>query len=241
MDTALTLVVPVYNEAESITALIEAVTSKITHEHRVLCVYDDEADTTLPVLRQLQPAHPEIELVPNAYGRGALEAIRTGLEKAPPGAVVVTMADLSDDLGVGDAMYQKYLEGYEVVCGSRYMRGGKQIGGPFIKRIMSRVAGVSLRYLAGIPTHDVTNSFKLYSRGLIDKIEIESTGSFEIGMEIVVKAYLAGCKITEVPTSWTDREAGESNFDVRRLLPHYIHWYAYAIRHRIKGVPGTRT
>ncbi len=230
MDTALTLVVPVYNEAESITALIEAAAAKITHDYRLFCVYDDESDTTLPVLRGLQPVHPEIEIVPNAYGRGVLEAIRTGLEKAPPGAVVVTMADLSDDLRVVNAMYQKYLEGYDLVCGSRYMRGGKQTGGPLIKRTMSRVAGVSLRYLAGIPTHDVTNSFKLYSRSLIDEIKTESTGGFEIGMELVIKAYLAGYKITEVPTSWIDREAGETNFNMRRLLPHYIHWYFYAIR-----------
>lgn len=234
MDKNLTLVVPVYNEAENITALIEAAKAKINRDYRVYCVYDTDSDTTVPVLQELMPSHPEIELVRNAYGRGVLNAIRTGMEKAPAGAVVVTMADLSDDLAVVDKMYDMHLEGYDVVCGSRYMRGGRQIGGPLIKRTMSRLAGVSLHYLTRIPTRDVTNSFKLYSKKLLDDIDIESSGGFEIGMELVIKAYLGGYRVGETPTSWTDRTAGQSNFNVRRLLPHYIHWYLFAIRHKTR-------
>lgn len=235
MDPRLTIVTPVYNEAENIAALVESAKKSIHHDYQLFCVYDDESDTTLPVLERLRPDHPEIVVIKNAYGRGALQAIRTGLEAASDGAVVVTMADLSDDLRSVDEMYELYRQGYDLVCGSRYMRGGKQLGGPLLKRSMSRIAGVSLMYLTGIPTHDVTNSFKLYSRQLIDSIEIESRGGFEIGMEIAVKAYLGGYRLAEVPTSWTDREAGESNFDLPRLLPHYIHWYLYALRASFTG------
>ncbi len=234
----MTLVVPVYNEAESIATLVGTAAAKIDHKYQLLAVYDSEDDSTLPVLRKLAPDHPEIKIIKNAYGRGALEAIRTGLEAAPPGAVVVTMADLSDDLSAVNQMYALYLEGFEIVCGSRYMRGGRQIGGPIIKRTMSRVAGLSLRWLTRIPTHDVTNSFKLYSRGLIDEIEIESTGGFEIGMELVIKAWLGGHQIAEVPARWTDRTAGKSNFSIRKLLMHYINWYLFAIRGRAAQIFG---
>lgn len=238
MGAALTIVAPVYNEKESIAKLVESAAAKIHHEYRLFAVYDRDEDTTLPVLERLSKTHPEIRMIKNAYKPGALEAIRTGIEAAPPGAVVVTMADLSDDLSAVDGMYELYDQGCDVVCGSRYMRGGRQVGGPLIKRTMSRLAGVSLHYLTGIPTRDVTNSFKLYSKEFFDTLEIESTGGFEIGMEIVIKAFLAGRRIAEVPTRWMDRTSGKSNFNVRRLLPHYLHWYFYALRGRAKMLFG---
>lgn len=65
---------------------------------------------------------------------------------------------------------------------------------------------------------------------MLEAIPIESTGGFEIGMEITVKAYVAGYRITELPSEWTDREEGESNFHMWKWLPHYLHWYFFCIR-----------
>lgn len=105
------------------------------------------------------------------------------------------------------------------------MKGGQQLGGPFLKTMLSRLAGVSAFYLTGIPTHDITNSYRMYSKALLDQIKIESQGGFEIGLEITVKAYLKGLKICEIPTIWRDREAGKSNFKLAQWLPRYLHWY----------------
>ena len=164
----------------------------------------------------------------NTRGRGALNAILSGFDYVPSGPLLVTMADLSDDLAVVDDMYRLYLEGAAVVCGSRYMKGGRQIGGPLLKRTLSRLAGVSLYWIRHFPTHDVTNNFKLYDKAFLDSITIESSGGFEIGMEITVKAFKAGKKITERPSAWYDRTAGESNFKLWQWLPSYLHWYFYA-------------
>jgi len=141
------------------------------------------------------------------------------------------MADLSDDLGAVDEMYRLIMdEGYDVVCGSRYMKGGRQLGGPFLKRLLSRMAGVSLHYLTGIPTHDVTNSFKMYRRSFLMNTKIESEGGFEIGMELTVKAFISGLKITELPVTWTDRVAGKSRFQMWPWIPNYLRWYFYAFK-----------
>jgi hypothetical protein len=140
------------------------------------------------------------------------------------------MGDLSDDLSVVDVMVEKYRQGFKVVCGSRYMKGGRQIGGPFLKRTLSRCAGLSLYYLFRVPTHDITNNFKLYDKALLDKLVIESQGGFEIAMEIVVKAFKNGYPICEVPTTWHDRTAGESRFRLWKWLPYYLKWYFFAIR-----------
>jgi hypothetical protein len=139
------------------------------------------------------------------------------------------MADLSDDLSMVDAMYAEYLNGASVVVGSRYMKGGKQIDGPFLKRTLSRLAGVSLYWIRRLPTHDVTNNFKMYDKAFLDTIVIESKGGFEIAMEITVKAFKHRAKIVELPTTWRDRTAGEANFKLWAWLPSYLHWYFYAL------------
>lgn len=116
------------------------------------------------------------------------------LETVDKDAVLVAMGDLSDDMTALDRMFDMLNRGYDLVCGSRYMKGGRQIGDPPLKTFMSRMAGISLHLITGIPTHDISNSFKLYSHKMLEKITVESTGGFEIGMEIVVKAYIMGYK-----------------------------------------------
>jgi dolichol-phosphate mannosyltransferase len=160
-------------------------------------------------------------------------AIKTGFEAASDGAILVVMADSSDDLAVVNAMFERISQGYDIVCGSRYMKGGKQIGGPKLKGFLSRMAGISLHWFTGIPVHDISNSFKMYRKSVLNRIQIESTGGFEIGMEIVVKAYLEGGKITEIPSIWRDRTTGTSRFKLGKWLPKYIKWYLYAIKHNI--------
>src|SRR5262245_30124705 len=113
----------------------------------VLIVYDREDDNTLPVVRAVATHYPfGIRLVQNRFGAGALNAIKTGFLESRCEAVVVVMADLSDDLSRVDEMYQLVITtGFDVVNGSRYAPGGRQIGGPFLKRLLSRLAGVSDR------------------------------------------------------------------------------------------------
>jgi glycosyltransferase involved in cell wall biosynthesis len=170
-----------------------------------------------------------IELLKNPSG-GVAFAIKTGLRSACGDCLLVTMADLSDDYSIVDRMYQLMMQGYDIVCGSRYMKDGKQIGGPFFKRQLSRTAGLTLKYLAGLPVHDATNSFKLYRKSMTDSINIESENGFEIGMEILVKAHFAGFRVTELPCTWTDRQAGKSRFRIFKWAPKYLRWYFYAFR-----------
>lgn len=233
----ISVVCPVYNEAENIEPLLTELQQKVSIPLELLVVYDRDEDTTLPVLNRISPNFSfPITLVKNKFGRGVLNAIRSGFLEAKHDAVLVMMADLSDDLAKVDEMYRLMNQGgYDVVCASRYMRGGRQLGGPVLKGLLSRCAGVSLHYLAGIPTRDVTNNFKMYRRQLLESIRIESSGGFEVAMEIVVKAFASGRKITELPATWSDRVAGESKFRMWNWIPKYLRWYLYALRHSPKN------
>ena len=236
MFNLLNIVIPVYNEAENIKNTIFEINQRVSTPHKIFIIYDFDEDNTLPVARNLMKKQNNIELVKNKYGKGVLNAIKTGFENIKEGVILVVMADLSDDLSKVDEMFEKISEGYDIVCGSRYMKGGKQIGGPRFKKLLSRLAGVSLHYLTGIPTHDITNSFKMYTKKVLDDIKIESNGGFELGMEIVIKAFFKGYKITEVPCVWGDRSAGKSRFKLWEWLPKYIYWYLFAISGSLRSL-----
>jgi glycosyltransferase involved in cell wall biosynthesis len=232
MQPALSAVCPVYNEGANIGPLIDRLAREIALPIELLVVYDEDDDDTLPALAKLAPPFP-VRLVKNKFGRGALNAIKSGFAEAKCEATLVIMADLSDDLRIVPRMYELIREGYDIVCGSRYMKGGRQIGGPVLKGLMSRTAGLTLHWFAGVPTRDVTNSFKMYRTAFLQTLTFESTGGFEIGMEAVVKAYVSGGRIAELPSTWTDRVAGESRFRLWKWLPNYLRWYLYAFRGRL--------
>jgi len=234
----LTIVIPVYNESENIAQVISKIEGEVKSEHLINVIYDFNEDTSIPVVEEEKTKYKTpINLVRNKYGRGVLNAIKTGLETAETEYVIVTMADLSDPPEVMNKMLEIASEkNADIVCASRYMRGGKQIGGPFVKGLMSKCAGLSLYYLAKLPTHDATNSFKLYRISFLKKQKIESKGGFELGLELVVKAHLQGFKILETPTAWTNRQAGKSNFKIVEWLPSYLKWYFAAFkRNNLKG------
>jgi dolichol-phosphate mannosyltransferase len=231
-EPELHVVVPVYNEADNFRPFYESLATKVRTPFDLLVVYDRDEDTTLPVARELAANDSRIQLVKN-QSRGVLGALKTGMLHPKSGAVLVTMADLSDDHGGVDEMFALYRQGYAVVSASRYARGGAQRGGPKVKGLLSRTAGASLRLLAGVPTWDATNNFKLYSREFLGSVEIESQGGFELALELTVKAHLQGRRIAELPTVWTDRVAGKSNFKLMKWLPHYLRWYTMGVRGRL--------
>jgi len=226
-------VMPVRNEGPNIARALAELYEKVPIEKRVLIVYDAEDDDTLPAVRGLMAAHPGIALVRNTLGRGLLNAIRAGFANATAEIVIVTMADLSDDVAVACEMVRLIEEEKaDVVCASRYMRGGRQIGGPWFKSLLSRACGISLHRLAGFPTHDATNAFRAYRRSVLERFPIESTGGFEYSLELTAKAHAAGYKVTEVPAVWRNRVAGQTAFRLWAWLPRYLRWYWYALTHR---------
>ena len=219
---------PVFKEGEAVEPVIRALTGSISSPHEILVVYDFDEDPTVPVIERLAGELPAVRGLRNDLGRGVLNAMKAGIAESRAPYVLVSMADGSDEPHVVDPMVALAMAGADVVSASRYMRGGRQIGGPPLKRLMSRTAGLTLHWFAGVPTHDPTNNFKLYSRRFLDTVTIESTAGFELALELTVKATIARRRVAEVPTTWRDRTAGESNFKLRKWLPHYLRWYRRA-------------
>lgn len=223
-----TILIPARNEEESLPVTLENLEKNIRAPHELLVVNDHSTDKTLDVLSDFQKRHTNIRFVSNDDQPGFTNTLKKGFSESRGEAIVVVMADNCDDPATINAMAAKIKEGYDVACGSRYMPGGIKAGGRFWQDIFSKFVSLSLYYLKGIPTHDISNAFKMYLKKAIDSIEIEEAG-FASSMEILLKLYKKGFKITEVPTSWKGRMAGESKFKIFKVGKNYLRWYMRAL------------
>jgi glycosyltransferase involved in cell wall biosynthesis len=222
------IVIPVYDEGDAILGCLDRIFQSVTLPCEILVVYDDPSDSTLPYLEKYAKAEPRLVPIYNTDGPGPARAIRFGIEHASAPVAVVTMADGSDDAEQIDELCKLVERGVVIAAASRYMSGGQQIGGPMLKSTLSRLAGLSLYWLARVGTRDATNSFKAYSTEFVWSVGIESDTGFEIGIELVAKARRLGLPIAEVPTIWLERAHGASNFKVARWMPRYLRWYRFA-------------
>jgi dolichol-phosphate mannosyltransferase len=231
----LTIVIPVYNEGAGFEDLWSELDTHLQCPFRAFVVYDFDEDDTIPAVQAvIARGEQRLSLIKNQIRRGVVGALLTGFNKVEDGPVLVVMADLSDDLAQVSRMLELYRDGYHVVVGSRYMKGGRIVNGPVLKQGLSRIAGVSLHWLRRIPTHDATNAFKIYDSSMLKQFTLESQRGFELSLEITVKAFLAGYRITEIPSAWRDRTQGKSKFKLWAWLPYYLRWYFYAFRPRTK-------
>ncbi len=228
----LSIIIPAHNEEESILEVISKIEVDLRLPFELIVVNDHSVDNTASIVADLANKYNNIILISNKFDPGFANAIKTGLYSASGEAIVLVMGDLCDDLKVIPVMFDKLSEGYDVVCGSRYIKGGARLGGSKLKGFLSAFTGRSLYYLLGIPTHDIANAFKMYRKKVIDSINIEAKG-FEISMELPLKAYYAGFKITEVPTVWHERKKGKSSFRMFNLAPNYLKFYLWAIKKRM--------
>lgn len=228
-QTKLTILLPVYHEEENIQKVLKEIQNKVKTSHNLMVIYDDAHDPTLEVI-QKTTFLGSLQLQKNIYGKGIVNALKTGFFKAKSEIIVIMMADLSDNPSDIDKMVRKIDQGYDLVCASRYSGTGRRIGGPIFKGLLSRISCISLHIFTKIPTKDATNAFKAFRKDLFNDIKIESVGGFELPLEITVKAFVLNKKITEIPTTWRERKGGTSKFKLFQWLPQYLKWYVYALR-----------
>ncbi len=229
MIPRLDIVIPVYNEGSIILATLAELRRLVRTPSRILICYDKPDDDTLAVIN----AHPEqveglsIEFVRNR-SRGVHEAVMTGFATSCAPFVLMFPADDDFNAGMVDAMLAKAEQGADVVCASRFIPGGCMVGCRWLKALLVRTAAFTLYYIAGLPSRDATNGFRLFSRRVIERIEIESDRGFCYSLELLVKCHRLGWPVTDVPAKWIERRQGASRFQVLNWVPAYLRWYLYA-------------
>jgi dolichol-phosphate mannosyltransferase len=230
-----TVVIPAFNEGRNIIKTVEDLSNHYNSTIDVLVIVDFENDSTIQSFNNILTKPITFKILVQTYGAGPANAIRFGIDKAQSDCVVVMMADGSDDVRAISELSNLVSRGVAVACASRYMSGGQQIGGPRIKKFLSKTAGKCLYLLAGVGTHDPTNSFKAYSKDFLSRTEIESKSGFEIGIELVSKAHRLGLPIAEIPTIWLDRTDGSSRFLLAKWAPKYLPWFFNCFAPKIRN------
>jgi dolichol-phosphate mannosyltransferase len=227
------IVIPAYNEGSDIEDVLSRLIEAVELPSEIVVVVDSPDDGTVPYVEKYADRNPHIHCLVNDVQPGPAQAIRFGIERAAADVIVVTMADGCDDPQQIDQLVRLVERGVVIAAASRYSRGGQQVGGPFLKGLLSRMAGLSLWALARVGTRDATNSFKAYDVGFVRSVGITSTAGFEIGIELVAKARRARLPVAELPTIWLERNQGVSNFKLLSWLPDYLRWWSFAFGPRL--------
>jgi dolichol-phosphate mannosyltransferase len=233
MKPRVSIVIPAYNEGSNIEDVLSRLVEAVQLPSEIVVVVDTPEDSTIPYVEKYGAKNPHIRVVVNDVQPGPAQAIQYGIDRAVADVVVVTMADGCDDPQQIDQLVRLVERGVVIAAASRYSRGGQQVGGPFLKGLLSRMAGLSLWLLARVGTRDATNSFKAYDVEFVRQVGITSCSGFEIGIELVAKARRARLPVAELPTIWLERHHGVSNFKIVSWLPHYLKWWRFAFGPRL--------
>jgi len=221
------IVIPVFNEGASIIEVIELLELNVKTRFRILICYDFEEDNTLEAINRSERS-AVIEFIKN-NGAGPCDAVKSGFNASHSECVIVYPGDDISNQKIIDTMYKKFIQGADVVVASRFISGGSMIGCPLVKSILVRTASFSLFMLSSIPVKDASNGFRLFSRKVLNLINIESTHGFTYSLEILVKCNRLKLAIAEVPAQWIERKEGKSNFKVFFWLEMYLRWYRYGL------------
>jgi dolichol-phosphate mannosyltransferase len=222
----LSIVIPAYNEAESIGETIEELVSVLSQKqiiYEILVVNDNSMDNTKDVLESLKLKYSSLNYVTNLGPNGFGYAVRYGLERFSGDCVAVMMADLSDSPHDLVKFYETMIKGnFDCVFGSRFMKGGKTIDYPTMKKVINRVANAIIRVVMNIKYNDTTNAFKLYKRHTIEGLKPFLSPHFNLTIELPLKAIIRGFSFAVVPNSWTNRKYGESKLKIREMGSRYF-------------------
>lgn len=237
----LSVVIPAYNEEQSIIETIEALEKAlavIKIDHEILVVNDNSTDNTEHVLRMLSQTYPSVRYVNNEGPNGFGYAIRYGLEQFTGDCVAIMMADLSDSPYDLIRFYTTLVEkNVDCVFGSRWQKGGSVYDYPWLKRIINRIANRIIRMVMNLKYDDTTNAFKLYKRHVINGVKPILAPHFNLTIELPLKAIIRGYTYAVIPNSWTNRKHGTSNLKIKEMGSRYffILMYCFIEKYFSKG------
>lgn len=228
MNTKLSIIIPARNEEETIEDEILSLMPHINFKTTEIIVVDDHStDSTHEIVRKISAAFSCVRIIRNEKTPGFANTLISGFEQAKGEFVLPVMADGCDEPATITRMLEKTDKGFDIVCGSRYMKGGGKVGGPKIQGCFSTFVGVSLHVFTGLPTRDVSNAFKMYRREILAGLNLKEKG-FAISMEAALKFFFNGYRMCEVPTVWYGRKKGKSKFSLLKTLP-YMKFYVWAL------------
>jgi dolichol-phosphate mannosyltransferase len=236
----LSVVMPAHNEAGSIAETLRQTSELLEAEgidYEIIVVDDASEDGTAAVVETITRDHPHIRCVLSNNPRGFGFAVRSGLDEFTGDAVVVMMADGSDDPADLVRYYELLEQGYDCVFGSRFLPQSRVYGYPLFKRTINRLANWFIRLLFRHGYNDTTNAFKAYRREVIETSQPLMSNHFNLTVELPLKAFVRGHSFAVIPISWRNRTSGQSKLAIQEMGSRYLFivLYVFLEHHLSRG------
>jgi dolichol-phosphate mannosyltransferase len=221
----LSVVIPARNEECAIALTVEHLFVELRLngvEHEIVVVDDGSTDSTWTVLADLAARVPTLRPVRNLGDHGFGRAVVCGIDHIEGDALVVMMADESDDCRDVVRYWQVLNEGWDAVFGSRFIRGGGVIDYPPHKLAINRLANLFLRLLFRAPLNDFTNAFKAYRRKAVEGCRPFLSPHYNLTVELPLKTIVRGYSWTVIPITWRNRRSGVSKLKLKEMGSRYL-------------------
>lgn len=222
----LSVVIPARNEAGNVGRAIDGVRERLVRDgiaYEIVVVDDGSSDGTPLEVEARRQGDANVVLVRNQGPNGFGRAVRLGLESFTGDAVVVMMADGSDDPDDLVTYYRILRDEAECAFGSRFLRGSEVVDYPRVKLLVNRLANWFVRLLFGTDYNDTTNAFKGYRREVIDGCQPLISPHFNLTVEIPLKAIVRGYTYKVVPIRWRNRKIGTSSLRLEEQGSRYMY------------------
>src|SRR3989344_7843797 len=236
----ISFVIPFHNEKDNTAPMLDRVISFGKNQKwnfEVVPVNDRSTDTTSRILNHYAKKYSQVKPV-HRHGGADLgntigAALKEGTQATTGDIIIWTMGDMSDDTQTYKDIVDKIQDGYDMVFGSRYMPGGSRGNLDAFKAFLSSNGTLLARILFGVPVHDITNAFRGFRKQVFAGLKLHCT-SFDISPEFAIRAHLAGFRLGEVPTVYTNRDKGVSKFKLWRMTKAYLKVYWHIFKERLR-------
>jgi len=226
----ISIVVPVFNEKDTIMVFLKFLKTFLNYKYEVLIVYDDENDSSLHLKKKIKQKN--IKFIKNNYGKGVSNAVLTGVENSKFKIIAVTTVDEIIPILSFDKMYQLLVEkDYHLVSATRYSLEGRRYGGKFIGSLLSFLANKFFKILTNFPISDLTTGIKIFKKTSFLKIKkFKFNSGWVFAFELSIKFYLKKMRIGEVPIISVDRlYGGSSSFILLAWLKEYLKCFLWGL------------
>ncbi len=228
----ISIVIPSHDEELNLPSLIESLDTLRKREGwdcEIVIVNDNSTDSTGSVAESLSKKYRNMAVIHRNANPGMGNALKDGTSAAKGSIIIWTMADKSDNPETFPKMVEKINSGYDMVFGSRYIRGGSRGDLALHKALLSRGYSILAKIVFGLKVSDITNAFRCFRKKVFDYVKLDS-GDFAISPEFAIKAHKARFKLGEVPTGYTDRKEGRTTFKIMKMGPRYLSMFRYLFR-----------
>lgn len=227
----ISIVIPAHNEQENISKLLDNLVKlkSSPKNFEIIVVDDNSSDKTRMIATNYSKKCKNIKVLHRGKGiNGMGAALKDGTKAAKGKYIVWVMGDNSDDLTTIPKFIEKLRNGYDIVFGSRYMKGGSRGDLGALKAMLSAGYTYLAGLIFGIKIHDITNAFRAFKKEVFNNIKLESN-DFAISPEFAIKSHLKGFKLGEVPTLYRDRKAGQPKFKLIKMGIAYCKLFKYRL------------